>query len=93
MPLLDFHFSPRCGAKTRGGRKCRAGAMPNGRCRMHGGKAPSGRANGAFRTGKFTKQAIEEREMAKLMRQIARDEFPFRCEAICEIRRNELVRG
>ena len=29
--------APRCGAKTRGGWPCRAPAMPNGRCRMHGG--------------------------------------------------------
>ncbi|MEH6565572.1 MAG: HGGxSTG domain-containing protein [Halopseudomonas sp.] len=28
-----------CGAKTRSGQPCRAQAMPNGRCRMHGGKA------------------------------------------------------
>ena len=28
-----------CGAKTRSGQPCKAQAMPNGRCRMHGGKA------------------------------------------------------
>nr|WP_286948269.1 HGGxSTG domain-containing protein [Pseudomonas sp. UBA6718] len=28
-----------CGAKTRSGQPCQAQAMPNGRCRMHGGKA------------------------------------------------------
>lgn len=28
---------PRCGARTRSGRPCRGPAMPNGRCRMHGG--------------------------------------------------------
>ena len=28
-----------CGAKTRGGEPCKNGAMPNGRCRMHGGKS------------------------------------------------------
>ena len=27
----------RCGAKTRRGRRCGQWAMPNGRCRMHGG--------------------------------------------------------
>ncbi len=27
----------RCGAKTRAGVPCRGAAMPNGRCRMHGG--------------------------------------------------------
>lgn len=29
----------RCGAKTRSGKPCKAYAMPNGRCRMHGGKS------------------------------------------------------
>src|SRR5262249_26539934 len=27
----------RCGAKTRAGKRCQAPAMPNGRCRLHGG--------------------------------------------------------
>src|SRR5690625_3346389 len=29
----------RCGAKTRSGKSCKNWAMPNGRCRMHGGKS------------------------------------------------------
>lgn len=36
-PPADPNNAPRCGAKTRKGRKCRAPAMRNGRCRMHGG--------------------------------------------------------
>src|SRR5690625_4565594 len=28
-----------CGARTRSGQPCQSRAMPNGRCRMHGGKA------------------------------------------------------
>ncbi len=35
----QFLLSPRCGAKTRKGAPCRSPAMPNGRCRMHGGKS------------------------------------------------------
>lgn len=38
----------KCGAKTRSGQPCKANAMPNGRCRKHGGKstgAPSGNQN------------------------------------------------
>ncbi len=31
--------APRCGARTRRGVPCRAPAMANGRCRMHGGKS------------------------------------------------------
>lgn len=43
----------RCGAKTKSGDPCRAWAMPNGRCRMHGGTnegAPAGNKN-AITTG------------------------------------------
>jgi hypothetical protein len=35
IPLA--HASPRCGAHTRTGMACKGPAMPNGRCRMHGG--------------------------------------------------------
>ncbi len=59
-----MHLSPRCGAKTRSGRPCGSPAMPNGRCRMHGGSspgAPKGSANGSYRHGLFTAEAIEER--------------------------------
>ena len=33
----DFSTATRCGAKTRRGTRCRCPAMPNGRCRLHGG--------------------------------------------------------
>ena len=36
---LAMQRCPRCGAKTRKGTPCRAAAMKNGRCRMHGGKS------------------------------------------------------
>jgi hypothetical protein len=38
-PRGDPNLAPRCGAKTRAPRSgpCRAPAMANGRCRMHGG--------------------------------------------------------
>lgn len=38
-PSGDPNSAPRCGAKTRKGTPCRAPAMANGRCRMHGGKS------------------------------------------------------
>ncbi|MGO8840343.1 MAG: HGGxSTG domain-containing protein [Methyloceanibacter sp.] len=37
---MPIHQSLRCGARTRSGDPCRSPAMPNGRCRMHGGKSP-----------------------------------------------------
>jgi len=36
-PSGDFLAAPRCGAHTRCGGECRQPAMPNGRCRLHGG--------------------------------------------------------
>lgn len=44
-----------CGAKTRSGAPCRAPAMANGRCYVHGGKTPRGPASPHFRTGRYSK--------------------------------------
>lgn len=33
----DLMKAPRCGARNRRGMACRCPAMPNGRCRLHGG--------------------------------------------------------
>ena len=38
-PVGDYMKAPRCGARTRAGACCRQPAMPNGRCRFHGGKS------------------------------------------------------
>lgn len=38
-PPGEFMKAPRCGAKTRKQTPCRAPAMKNGRCRLHGGKS------------------------------------------------------
>jgi len=47
--------------------------MPNGRCRMHGGKssgAPKGNRN-AYKHGRYTAEAIaRRREVASLLRSI-----------------------
>jgi len=59
--------SRRCGAKTRTGTPCRSPAMPNGRCRMHGGKstgAPKGNKN-AWKHGHYSKGAKSERALLK----------------------------
>ena len=50
---------------------CRSPAMPNGRCRMHGGLspgAPKGNRN-AFRHGRYTAESLaRRRELAALLR-------------------------
>jgi len=61
--------SPRCGAKTRSGRPCRAPAVfDKKRCRMHGGAhgsgAPKGNQN-ALKQGLYTKDAREERRKTR----------------------------
>jgi hypothetical protein len=68
--LVRANAAPRCGARSkRTGRPCRAAAMPNGRCRVHGGKStgprtPEGlersrRAN--WKHGYFSREAKAER--------------------------------
>jgi len=61
--------APRCGAKTRRSTKCRAPAMANGRCRMHGGKSTGPRtAEGLERSrkanwkhGHYSAESLAER--------------------------------
>ncbi len=59
-----------CGAKTRAGHPCRASAMPNGRCRMHGGSspgAPKGNRN-AWKHGLRSAEQAEWRAILRIMR-------------------------
>lgn len=48
-----------CGAKTRSGAPCKSRAMPNGRCRMHGGSVPNGIALPQFTTGRYSRYLPE----------------------------------
>lgn len=72
--LLKANNACRCGARTRKLKSCEAPAMPNGRCRMHGGKstgAPSGNKHGKYKNGYYTKTAIEERrQLHNLIKQV-----------------------
>ncbi|RKK03324.1 hypothetical protein EBE87_25900 [Pseudoroseomonas wenyumeiae] len=71
--------SKRCQAKTRSGGECQGPAMPNGRCRMHGGMSTGPRtAEGmarmrAARTihGKYSR---EMRELRALIRDLKEDQ-------------------
>ena len=77
-PQGDLSNVPRCGAKTRKGTPCKAPAMKNGRCRMHGGKSTGPRTPeglerikmARWKHGYYSKEAIKER---KLMRQFMKD--------------------
>ena len=65
--------APRCGAKTRQGKPCKASAMPNGRCRMHGGKSTGPRTPEGFeksrkanwKHGLYSAAFLEERRFMK----------------------------
>lgn len=50
-----FQNAPICGAKTRSGGRCQQPAMPNGKCRMHGGLSLVGAAVPAFKHGRYSK--------------------------------------
>src|SRR5438874_9190803 len=68
--LLKANAAPRCGARSkRTGKPCLGAAMPNGRCKLHGGKStgprtPEGlersrRAN--WKHGHYSREAKAER--------------------------------
>lgn len=66
--VAQMNGTPRCGARTRSGTPCRCPAMPNGKCRIHGGAspgAPRGAANGSYRDGYWTREAVEERKFIR----------------------------
>lgn len=48
-----------CGAKRRNGGVCKAPAMANGRCRIHGGKTPNGFGLPQTKTGRYSKYLPE----------------------------------
>src|SRR5262245_7768056 len=74
--------APRCGAKTRKGTPCRSAAMPNGRCRMHGGPSTGPKtAEGIERIrkartkhGRYSQASIatrrEAREIIRILREL-----------------------
>jgi len=72
----------RCGARTRRGTTCQSPAMPNGRCRIHGGRSPGARPaerNGNWRGGFYSQQSqAERRRLRDLIRQMREtmDELP-----------------
>ena len=72
--LLKANAAPRCGARPkRTGKPCWGAAMPNGRCKLHGGKStgprtPEGlerskRAN--WKHGHFSREAKAERSRVR----------------------------
>lgn len=54
-----------CGAKTRSGKPCQTPAMPNGKCRMHGGATPQGADSPNLKHGLYS-QYLKPSLQAKL---------------------------
>jgi hypothetical protein len=73
---MPMHLSPRCSAQSkRTGEGCRAPAVTGWTvCRFHGarGGGPKGKANGNYRHGRFTCEAIAQRqELSALVKMMA----------------------
>ena len=79
-PLHAANLSPRCGAKTRSGKPCRAPAVTGRRrCRMHGGApgsgGPLGKRNGNYRHGGYTKATKLAVRRLRAWAKLAREEL------------------
>lgn len=80
-PPGDLANAARCGAKTRRGTPCQAPAMPNGRCRLHGGKStgaktPEGRERSRLartKHGNRTAKAKAERALYRMLTRACRE--------------------
>lgn len=77
-PTGDPSIAPRCGARTRLGKECQAPAMPNGRCRMHGGsstgpRTPEGLARSQQARWKHGLYSAQAKEEARLFRRRIRE--------------------
>ena len=78
--LDKANLAPRCGAKTRAGAPCEGPGMPNGRCRMHGGKSTGPRTAGGlercrqanWKHGRRSAEAVSEREEVAAIRKAIR---------------------
>jgi hypothetical protein len=80
----SFQKAPRCSATSKRTReRCKAPAVRGWTvCRFHGarGGAPKGKANGAYRHGLFTSEAIEERRALRSLVRKSREllaKLPF----------------
>ena len=78
VSINAMQVAPQCDARIRRGTPCRASAMANGRCRMHGGKLrgdPPGNRH-AWKHGRYSHDTIELRrgvaELVRTMRELAR---------------------
>ncbi len=72
-----LNLAPRCGARARSGCACRAPAMANGRCRMHGGRStgprtPEGKASRTAAHTTHGHRAAPQRKALRAARTLVR---------------------
>lgn len=74
-PPGDLSVAKRCGAKNRRGTPCQCPAMPNGRCRLHGGLSTGPKTlegierirQAVTKHGMYSKRARAEREQFSML--------------------------
>jgi len=75
--LYPFQKSPRCTATSKRTKQRCGAPAERGKCvcRFHGARAgaPKGSANGAYKHGLFTNEAIEERRLLSALLKASRD--------------------
>lgn len=83
-----------CGAQTTAGQPCRAPAMANGRCRVHGGATPAGVASPHFKHGRYSKH-LPSRLLERYGEMMADPEVTSLHEAIAlvDLRITEVLEG
>jgi len=84
--LVRANAAPRCGARSkRTGKPCRAAAMPNGRCKVHGGKSTGPRTTEGLERSRRAnwKHGYYSREGRRNGRACGRQNL---CSAICATR-------
>jgi hypothetical protein len=80
-PSGDFSKAARCGAKNRRGTSCQCPAMPNGRCRLHGGLSTGAKTSEGIdrirravtKHGQYSKEARSKREHYRKILQHCRE--------------------
>jgi hypothetical protein len=80
-PSGDFSKAARCGAKNRRGTSCQCPAMPNGRCRLHGGLSTGAKTtegieriqHAVTKHGRYSKQARKEWDYYRRLLQRCRE--------------------
>src|SRR5262245_45861453 len=84
--LLKANAAPRCGARSkRTGKPCQGAAMPNGRCKLHGGKSTGPRTpeglersrQANWKHGHFSREAKAERLRRRTRGSLAPGTYPF----------------